>query len=151
MKVSAEVEIACTLALREAERRRHDLMTVEHLLFALLHDDATALVVRKSGGDVDRIKAALDKALDEELEAVPGDDPVRPAPSRGFQRVLQRAAIHVESSGKEELRGHNLLIAIFSESDSLAVQVLSEHEVTRFDVVRYISHGVAKHDDDDPG
>ncbi|MBX3127257.1 MAG: ATP-dependent Clp protease ATP-binding subunit ClpA [Polyangiaceae bacterium] len=149
MKVSAEVEIACTLALREAERRRHDLMTVEHLLYALLHDDATALVVRKSGGDVARIKAALDKALDDELEAVPGDDPVRPAPSRGFQRVLQRAAIHVESSGKEELRGHNLLIAIFSESESLAVQVLSEHEVTRFDVVRYISHGVAKHEADD--
>ncbi len=144
MKVSAEVEVACSLALREAERRRHDLMTVEHLLFALLHDDATANVIHKSGGDVPRLKAAVENALEQELTQVPDDRPVRPAPSRGFQRVLQRAAIHVESSGKEELRGYNLLVAIFAESDSLAAQLLSDHGVTRFDVVRYVSHGVPK-------
>ncbi|MCA9628709.1 MAG: ATP-dependent Clp protease ATP-binding subunit ClpA [Myxococcales bacterium] len=149
MKVSAEVEIACSLALREAQRRRHDLMTVEHLLYALLHDEATARVVRKSGGSVEQIKSSLEQVFEEEMAKVPGSGEVSPAPSRGFHRVLQRAAIHVESSGKEELKGHNVLIAIFSELDSPATQVLEEHGVTRYDVVNYISHGVARDGDDE--
>ena len=107
MKVSAEVEIACSLAQSEASRRRHDLITVEHLLYALLHDDATARVVRGAGGNVDRLKKEIDRVLEADLTKVPGADPVTPAPSRGFQRVLQRAAIHVQSSGKEELKGFN--------------------------------------------
>jgi ATP-dependent Clp protease ATP-binding subunit ClpA len=144
VKVSAEVEIACSLALREAQRRRHDLMTVEHLLFALLHDEATAKVIKKSGGNVDRIKKELERILDEDLPSVPDGRQVTPAPSRGFSRVLQRAAIHVETSGKEELKGQNVLVAIFAEVDSPAAQVLAENGVTRFDVVSYISHGVAK-------
>ncbi len=149
MNVSAEVEIACSLALREAERRRHDLTTVEHLLFALLHDEGTARVVQKSGGNVDAIKREIERILDEEIERVPGTRPVSPTPSRGFQRVLHRAAVHVESSGKEELKGQNVLVAIFAEADSLAVKVLNDHGVTRLDVVSYISHGVAKDGDDD--
>ncbi|MGE3673954.1 MAG: ATP-dependent Clp protease ATP-binding subunit ClpA, partial [Polyangiaceae bacterium] len=149
MKVSAEVEIACSLALREAQRRRHDLMTVEHLLYALLHDEATARVVKKSGGNIEKIKTSLEQVFDEEMAKVPGGGEVSPAPSRGFHRVLQRAAIHVESSGKEELKGHNVLIAIFSELDSPATQVLEEHGVTRYDVVNYISHGVARDGDDE--
>jgi len=149
LKVSAEVEIACTLALREAQRRRHDLMTVEHLLYALLFDDGTAKLVKKCGGNVDKIKKDLERILDEEMESVPEGSFVDPSPSRGFQRVLQRAAIHVESSGKEELKGQNVLVAIFAEVDSLAVQVLTENGVTRYDVVSYISHGVAKDDEDD--
>ncbi|MEZ4224015.1 MAG: ATP-dependent Clp protease ATP-binding subunit ClpA [Polyangiaceae bacterium] len=144
MKVSAEVEIACSLALREAARRGHDMMTVEHLLYALLHDDATAKVVRKSGGNLTKLRAALEKFLDEEFPTVPEELSASPTPSRGFQRVLQRAAIHVESSGKEELRGQNVLVAIFAEADSPAVQLLAEHGVTRYDVVAYISHGVEK-------
>ena len=151
MKVSPEVEIACTLALHEAARRNHELMTVEHLLYALLHGDATAKVVRKSGGDVEALKKALQKILDDDLPRLPEDAALTPTPSRGFQRVLQRAAIHVESSGKEELKGQNLLVAIFAEVDSPAVQVLTEHGVTRYDVVSYISHGVAKDGDDEPG
>lgn len=149
MKVSAEVEIACSLALHEAQRRRHDLMTVEHLLYALLHDEATATVIKKSGGDVEKIKQQLERILDEDFPGVPEGRHVAPAPSRGFQRVLQRAAIHVESSGKEELKGQNVLVAIFAEVDSPAVQVMSDNGVTRFDVVNYISHGVAKDGDDD--
>src|SRR5690606_763617 len=101
VKVSPEVEIACNLALREAERRRHDVMTVEHLLYALLHDEATATVVRKAGGNVERIKARLDRILERELPKVPEGQSVTPSPSRGFQRVLQRAAFHVQSSGKD--------------------------------------------------
>ncbi|MCA9640255.1 MAG: AAA family ATPase, partial [Myxococcales bacterium] len=124
-------------------------MTVEHLLYALLHDEATARVVKKSGGNVEKIKTSLEQVFDEEMAKVPGAGEVSPAPSRGFHRVLQRAAIHVESSGKEELKGHNVLIAIFSELDSPATQVLEEHGVTRYDVVNYISHGVARDGEDD--
>ncbi len=150
MKVSPEVEIACNLALREAERRRHDVMTVEHLLYALLHDDATAKVVRKSGGSVDKLKARLDRILRDELPSVPdGRGVITPSPSRGFQRVLQRAAFHVQSSGKEQLEGHNVLIAIFAEPESPAAEALKAEGVTRYDVVNYVSHGVAKDGSDD--
>jgi ATP-dependent Clp protease ATP-binding subunit ClpA len=149
MKVSAEVEIACSLAAREAARRRHDVLTVEHLLYALLHDDETAKIIRKSGGDIDKIKSALEKTLDQFISHVPEGVEVAPTYSRGFHRVLQRAAIHVESSGKEELKGYNVLVAIFSELDSHAVKVLNDAGVTRFDVVNYVSHGVAKTGDDE--
>jgi len=149
MKVSAEVEIACSLAASEAQRRRHDVLTVEHLLFALLHDDETAAVVSKSGGDVEALKQRLERCFREEMDAAPGRRPIAPTPSRGFQRVLQRAALHVESAGKEELRPPNLLVAIFSESDSPAVQALESHGVTRYDVVSYLSHGVAEDGDAD--
>jgi ATP-dependent Clp protease ATP-binding subunit ClpA len=149
VKVSAEVEIACSLAQSEAARRRHDLITVEHLLYALLHDDATARVVRGAGGNVDRLKKEIDRLLESELNKVPGADPVTPAPSRGFQRVLQRAAIHVQSSGKEELKGFNVLVAIFAEVDSQAVEVLTAMGLTRYDVVSYVSHGVSKDGSDD--
>jgi ATP-dependent Clp protease ATP-binding subunit ClpA len=144
VKVSAEVEIACSLAQSEAARRRHDLITVEHLLYALLHDDATARVVRGAGGNVDKLKKELDRLLETELNKVPGSAAVSPAPSRGFQRVLQRAAIHVQSSGKEELKGYNVLVAIFAEVDSQAVEVLTALGLTRYDVVSYVSHGINK-------
>jgi ATP-dependent Clp protease ATP-binding subunit ClpA len=149
VKVSAEVEIACSLAQSEASRRRHDLITVEHLLYALLHDDATARVVRGAGGNVDKIKREIDRVLEAELGKVPGTDPVTPAPSRGFQRVLQRAAIHVQSSGKEELKGYNVLVAIFAEVDSQAVETLTALGINRYDVVSYVSHGVAKDGSDE--
>ncbi|HVW28936.1 MAG TPA: ATP-dependent Clp protease ATP-binding subunit ClpA [Polyangiaceae bacterium] len=149
MKVSAEVEIACSLAAREAQRRGHDLFTVEHLLYALLHDEETARVLRKSGGDVPKIKASLEKVLDRFIARVPEGVEATPTASRGFQRVLHRAAIHVESSGKEELKGPNVLVAIFAELDSHAVKVLNEAGVTRYDVVNFVSHGVAKDGDDE--
>ncbi|HEU5076296.1 MAG TPA: Clp protease N-terminal domain-containing protein, partial [Polyangiaceae bacterium] len=149
MKLSTELEIALSLAAREAQRRRHDLMTVEHLLYALLHDDETAETVTRSGGDVERIKRSLERVFEEEMATGPDGEDVLPAPSRGFQRVLQRAAWHVESSGKQELKGTNVLVAIFSELDSPAVAALSEAGTSRFDVVNYISHGVAKNGDDD--
>ncbi len=149
MKVSAEVEIACSLAQSEASRRRHDLITVEHLLYALLHDDATARVVRGAGGNVDRLKKELDRVLEADLSKVPGAEPVIPAPSRGFQRVLQRAAVHVQSSGKEELKGFNVLVAIFAEVDSQAVEILTALGLTRYDIVSYVSHGVSKDGSDD--
>ena len=149
MKVSAEVEVACSFALREAVARRHDVMAVEHLLYALLHDEATARVVRRSGGKVDKLKRALDRILTEEFKPISGDAPVQPTPTRGFQRVLQRAAIHVQSSGKDELKGQNVLVAIFAEADSPAVQAMNDSGLTRYDVASFISHGVAKDGTDD--
>jgi ATP-dependent Clp protease ATP-binding subunit ClpA len=149
MKLSAEVEIALALAEREAQRRGHDLYTVEHLLYALLHDDETARVVRKSGGDIGKLKHSLEKVLDRFIARVPDGVDATPTPSRGFERVIHRAAIHVESSGKEELKGPNLLVAIFAELDSHAVKVLNEAGVTRYDVVNFVSHGVAKSGDDE--
>jgi ATP-dependent Clp protease ATP-binding subunit ClpA len=149
MKVSAEVEIACSLAAREAQRRGHDLFTVEHLLYALLHDDETARVVRKAGGDVAKIKNSLERVLDRFIARVPDGVDATPTASRGFQRVLHRAAIHVESSGQEELKGPNVLVAIFAELDSHAVKVLNEAGVTRYDVVNFVSHGVAKDGEDE--
>jgi ATP-dependent Clp protease ATP-binding subunit ClpA len=149
MKVSAEVEVACSFALREAVSRRHDVMAVEHLLYALLHDDATNKVVRRSGGKVDKLKRALERILNEEFKAVAGDEPVQPTPTRGFQRVLQRAAIHVQSSGKDELKGQNVLVAIFAEADSPAVQAMNDSGLTRYDVASFISHGVTKDGTDD--
>lgn len=148
MKVSSEVEIACSVAATEASRRGHELMTVEHLLYALLLDTDTAKTVERSGGDVDAIKAELERIFEEEIpEAEDGSGP--PAASNGFRRVLQRAAIHVESSGKAELRGYNVVVAMFAEDDSLAVKALEENGVTRLDLVEYISHGVAKGDVDE--
>jgi ATP-dependent Clp protease ATP-binding subunit ClpA len=150
MKVSAEVEIACSVAATEAQRRGHDIMAVEHLLYALMYDEETRRVLQKAGGNSEELKRQLDRLLDKEFPRTNNDGRLGPpTASRGFQRVLQRAAIHVESSGKEELKGYNVLVAIFSEPDSFAVKALEESGVTRFDVVSYISHGIAKDGSDD--
>jgi ATP-dependent Clp protease ATP-binding subunit ClpA len=144
MRVSPEVEIAFGLAASEAERRRHEFMSVEHLLFALLFDSDCARVIQHSGGDVESIRRKLDRFLDTEIPQVDESAEVAPSPTVGFQRVVQRAAIHVRSAGKDEVRGRNILVAIFAEADSMAAHTLQEAGVTRFDVVNYISHGVSK-------
>jgi ATP-dependent Clp protease ATP-binding subunit ClpA len=146
MRISPEVEIALSLAANEAARRRNELVTLEHLLFALLFDDATALVVKHAGGDVAALKKALESFLDAELTAVPEEDFEAPTASLGVQRVIRRADAHVRSSGKDEIKGHNVLVAIFAEPDSHAVSLLEQHGVTRLDVVSYISHGRSKID-----
>ena len=124
-------------------------MTVEHLLYGLLQDPATARAAKAAGGDVDKLKRALDRFLDEEVSRVPEPEELDLSASRGFQRVLSRAAINVQNSGKEELKGHNVLIAIFSELDSPAVAALTEAGLTRYDLVNYVSHGVTKDGDDE--
>jgi ATP-dependent Clp protease ATP-binding subunit ClpA len=149
VKVSAEVEAACAFAQSEAIRRRHDVMTVEHLLYGLLQDPATARAAKAAGGDVDKLKRALDRFLDEEVSRVPEPEELDLSASRGFQRVLSRAAINVQNSGKEELKGHNVLIAIFSELDSPAVAALTDAGLTRYDLVNFVSHGVSKDGDDE--
>ncbi|MET0794928.1 MAG: ATP-dependent Clp protease ATP-binding subunit ClpA [Polyangiaceae bacterium] len=148
MKVSAEVEAACAFAQSEAIRRRHDVMTVEHLLYGLLQDPSTVRAAKAAGGDVDKLKKALDHFLTEEVSRVPEPEELDLSASRGFQRVLSRAAINVQNSGKEELKGHNVLIAIFSELDSPAVAALTDAGLTRYDLVNFVSHGVSKDEED---
>jgi ATP-dependent Clp protease ATP-binding subunit ClpA len=150
MRVSPEVEIAFALAQREAARRRHEYVTVEHLLYALLFDEETASIVRHSGGDPAALKKRLEKFLDDDVPPLPEDaDAQFPSLSLGFNRAVQRAAMHVQSSGKKELKGANVLVAIFAERDCPAVTMLADQGVTRFDVVNYISHGVSKTGQDD--
>ena len=153
MRISPEVEIALSVAASDAARRRHEYLTVEHLLYALLFDDTTAAVVKHAGGDVPGLKKLLERYLEEEIEALPEESESAPTPSLGVLRAMRRAQTHVRSSGKEEVTGANVLVAIFSERDSFAVSVLEQCGTTRLDVVSYISHGVSKLDDDavEPG
>ncbi|WP_394838545.1 ATP-dependent Clp protease ATP-binding subunit ClpA [Pendulispora rubella] len=149
MRISPEVEIALTLAANEAARRRHEYVTLEHLLYALLFDDATALVVRHAGGDVSRLKKQLERYLDDKLEPLPEGASSTPTPALGVQRVIRRALQHVQSSGKEEVKGANVLVAVFAERESFAASLLEQSGVTRLDVVAYLSHGVSKLDEPD--
>src|SRR5262245_42802891 len=150
MRVSPEVEIAFALAQREAARRRHEYVTIEHLLYALLFDEETAAILRHAGGDPAGLKKKLEKFLDDDVQPLPEDaSETFPSLSLGFNRAVQRAAMHVQSSGKKELRGANVLVAIFAERECPAVQMLGDQGVTRFDVVNYISHGVSKSGQDD--
>ena len=144
MRISPEVEIALTLAATEAARRRHEYVTVEHFLFALLFDDATALVVKHAGGDVAKLKKELAQYLDEKIEKLGEDEDVTPSPTLGVRRAINRAASHVQSSGKEEVKGAHILVAIFSERESFAAGLLEANGITRLDVVSYLSHGISK-------
>jgi len=147
MRISPEVEVAFSLATREAARRKHEYVTLEHLLYALLFDSETADAVKHAGGDVSKIKTRLVSYLDNEVEQL--KEETQPSLSLGFQRVVGRAAMHVQTSGKNELKGVNVLVAMFAERDSPAASILDELGVTRFDVVNFISHGISKtgHDD----
>jgi ATP-dependent Clp protease ATP-binding subunit ClpA len=141
--LSRTLEQALALAVREAHRRRNEFVCVEHVLYALLHDAAVVEVIRACGGDVPKLKRAVEAYLDG-LETLPADAPGAPQQTLAFQRVLQRAAAHVQSSGKDEIDGRNVLVAIFREPDSHAAHLLAEQGITRLDVVTYLSHGVAK-------
>ncbi len=148
MRISPEVEIAISVAENDAARRRHEYYTLEHLLFALLLDPTTANVVRNAGGNPDRLKKQLDEYLSEQVEQLPEDDARDPRASLGVSSAIRRAATHVKSSGKDEVTGANVLIAMFAEHDSDAVQFMQKQGVTRLDVVAYVSHGVSRLDED---
>jgi len=151
MRISPEVEIALQLASTEATRRRHEFLTVEHLLYALLFDDETSKAVRATGGNVKELKKKLEHFFDDHLEPLPEEAFISPQPTVGVQNAIRRAAAHVQSSGKEEVKGANVLVAIFAERDSFARTLLEEAGVTRLDLVAYISHGVSKDGEDDDG
>jgi ATP-dependent Clp protease ATP-binding subunit ClpA len=144
MRLSRALETSLTLAVREARSRRHEYLCIEHVLFALLQDPAVVQVLRACGGDVDALRRDLVAYLDERLDALPLDQDAPPEQTLGFQRVLQRAAAHVQSAGKDEIDGRNVLVAIFREPDSHAAYLLARQGITRLDVVSYLSHGISK-------
>jgi ATP-dependent Clp protease ATP-binding subunit ClpA len=144
MRLSRSLETALTLAVREARRRRHEFLTVEHVLYALLHDAGVVEVIRACGGDPERLRVELSAYLDAQVEPLPPGVEAPPEQTLAFQRVLQRAAAHVQSAGREEVDGRHVLAAIFRESDCHAAFLLSQQGVSRLDVITYISHGIAK-------
>ncbi len=142
---SKTLEEAIHRALGLANARRHELATLEHLLLSLIDEDEAARVMRACGVDLDELRNALTRFIEEELEALVSEtDGSEAAPTTGFQRVIQRAAIHVQSSGRAEVTGANVLVAIFAERESHAAFFLQEQDMTRYDAVNFISHGVAK-------
>ncbi len=142
--LSRNLEQSLHRALAQANQRRHEYATLEHLLLALTEDQDAAAVLRACGVDLDRLRRDIINYLDNELAGLVSNRAGDAKPTAGFQRVLQRAAIHVQSSGREEVTGANVLVAMFSERESHAVYFLQEQDMSRLDAVNYISHGVAK-------
>ncbi|MFL2687188.1 MAG: ATP-dependent Clp protease ATP-binding subunit ClpA [Alphaproteobacteria bacterium] len=142
--LSRNLEQTLHRALEFASDRRHEYATLEHLLMALIEDQDALSVFNACGVDVDILCRTLEDFLDSNLEVVLNETLEEPKPTAGFQRVLQRAAIHVQSSGREEVTGASVVVALFSERESHAVYFLQQQEMQRFDAVNYISHGIAK-------
>ena len=141
---SRSLEKALHQALAAANERRQEYATLEHLLFALVDDQDAAAVMRACNVDLERLRRDLSDYIDAELENLVVDSDDDSKPTASFQRVIQRAVIHVQSSGREEVTGANVLVAIFAERESHAAFFLQEQEMTRYDAVNYISHGIAK-------
>lgn len=145
--LSEQLEIVLGNAVSMARKERHEIITVEHLLYSLLDDHEARNTLISCGGDIPSLKKSLAEFIETEVPVLPEDS--EPQPGLGFQRVLQRAMMHVQSSRNKEVKGNNVLVAVFSEKESYAVYFLSLQEITRFDIVNYISHGIAKIPDGD--
>jgi ATP-dependent Clp protease ATP-binding subunit ClpA len=141
---SKSLESALHRALEAANERSHEYATLEHLLLALLDDRDAAAVMRACTVDVETLRTRVTNYLDNDLGALVSKEATEAQPTTGFQRVIHRAVVHVQSSGREEVTGANVLVAIFAERESHAAYFLQEQEMTRFDAVQYISHGIAK-------
>src|SRR6201991_1399255 len=141
--IAQELEVSLHMAFMEARQKRHEFITVEHLLLALLDNPSASEVLRACAADIDDLRKLLSDFVTEHTPILAGDERDT-QPTLGFQRVIQRAILHVQSSGKKEVTGANVLVAIFGEKDSHAVYFLHQQEITRLDVVNYISHGIAK-------
>jgi ATP-dependent Clp protease ATP-binding subunit ClpA len=142
--IAQELEVSLHMAFMDARQKRHELITVEHLLLAMIDNPTAADVLRACGANLDILRSELNHYIEEHTPMMGGDEEVDTQPTLGFQRVIQRAILHVQSSGKKEVTGANVLVAIYGEKDSHAVFFLHQQGVTRLDVVNYISHGVAK-------
>ncbi len=141
---SKDLEQTIGQCYKRAREARHEFMTVEHLLLALLENPSAQAVLKATGADANRLRADLEQAIEASVSRLAEDDGRDTQPTLGFQRVLQRAVYHVQSSGKKEVTGANVLVAIFGEKDSHAVYFLNQQDVTRLDIVNYLSHGIAK-------
>ena len=141
---SRQLEESLHRAVAFANQRKHEYATLEHLLLALIDDEDSAGVMRACDVDLAALRTTLTNYVDNELRSLVVDDGEDAKPTSSFQRVIQRAVIHVQSSGREEVTGANVLVAIFSERESHAAYFLQEQDMTRYDAVNYISHGIAK-------
>ncbi len=147
---SKDLEYSIGQCYKRAREARHEYMTVEHLLLSLLDNPSAEAVLKASGADFPRLRADLEQAIEKSVVKLDIEDGRDTQPTLGFQRVLQRAVYHVQSSGKKEVTGANVLVAIFGEKDSHAVYFLNQQDVTRLDAVNYPSHGIAKHGGEEP-
>jgi ATP-dependent Clp protease ATP-binding subunit ClpA len=150
--IAQELEVSLHMAFVEARQQRHEFITVEHLLMALLDNPSAAEVLRACAANIDDLRKSLATFIKENTPTVGGSEEVDTQPTLGFQRVIQRAIMHVQStgSGKKEVTGANVLVAIFGEKDSHAVYYLHQQGVTRLDVVNFIAHGIKKSDPPEP-
>ena len=142
--IAQELEVSLHMAFVEARQKRHEFITVEHLLLALLDNPSAAEVLRACAADLEGLRSELVTFITEHTPTLSGNDEIDTQPTLGFQRVIQRAILHVQSSGKKEVTGANVLVAIFGEKDSHAVFFLQRQNVSRLDVVNFISHGITK-------
>ncbi|NWG39982.1 MAG: ATP-dependent Clp protease ATP-binding subunit ClpA [Hydrogenophilaceae bacterium] len=142
--IAQELEVSLHMAFMDARQKRHEFITVEHLLLAMLDNPSAAEVLRACGVNLDELRKKLSDFIEEHSPKVEGEGEVDTQPTLGFQRVIQRAILHVQSSGKKEVTGANVLVAIFGEKDSHAAYFLDQQGITRLDVVNFISHGIAK-------
>ena len=142
--LSKNLEKSLHRAFGLAGERRHEYATLEHLLLSMTEDEDAMPVLKSCGVDIDRLRHDLETFVDNRLKGIVTQSPSEPLPTAGFQRVVQRAAVHVQSSGRNEVTGANVLVALFSERDSHAVSFLENQGMTRLDAVDYISHGKAK-------
>ena len=151
--IAQELEVSLHMAFVEARQQRHEFITVEHLLLALLDNPSASEVLKACSANVDDLRKSLTKFIKDNTPQVAGTDDVDTQPTLGFQRVIQRAIMHVQStgSGKKEVTGANVLVAIFGEKDSHAVYYLHQQGVTRLDVVNFIAHGIRKSDPPEAG
>ena len=151
MMLSQELEYVLNQAFIKATRKRQEFITIEHLLLALLGNPSAVDVLKACGADLDALAEQLNNFIEETCPVLPEGEEREAQPTLGFQRVLQRAVFHVQASGKKEVTGANVLVALFSEKDSQAVYFLNQQGITRLDVVNYISHGVSKVKDEEHG
>ncbi|MGC1183442.1 ATP-dependent Clp protease ATP-binding subunit ClpA [Legionella sp.] len=148
--LNKELEFTLNLAFKEAKEKRHEFMTVEHLLLSLLDNPAAGNVLQACDANIEALRRDLIEFIDETTPKIPEEELNRETqPTLGFQRVLQRAVFHVQSAGKTEVTGANVLAAIFSEQESQAVYFLRRENITRLDIINYISHGVSKYQNND--
>ena len=145
---SKDLEHTIGQCYKRAREARHEYMTVEHLLLALLDNPSAEGVLKATSADIPRLRADLEQSIADSVSVLQDEIERDTQPTLGFQRVLQRAVYHVQSSGRKEVTGANVLVAIFGEKDSHAVYYLNQQDVTRLDIVNYISHGIAKHGDE---
>ena len=142
--IAQELEVSLHMAFMDARQKRHELITVEHLLLAMLDNPSASEVLNACGAKIEKLRSDISGHIEEHTPIVSGNDDVDTQPTLGFQRVIQRAMLHVQSSGKKEVTGANVLVAIFGEKDSHAVYFLHQQGIARLDVVNFIAHGISK-------